>query len=787
MTESMEMEGVPAPGHAQAQLQPTSPSMKVAMRETAAPPSAMDGGNHHNPASVQLPSMGADGSTVHYPPPHEVWTSAINRLQTQVHYNSSIIETQRRDVARIDSAVDRLEKEMGNVYAVLADLRNQIQTRPATVHDGLDILSTELQNVAGKANEVDSLKMQMELMKRRLKRLEESASPQRSEPPPGAYQQHPEHSVYDQSPAPHSSHGSAPVYVNTPSSQDSRAISSQPPLPPPPPPHLAAPEPQRPASDQPQPSDRPSLPGFRSLDQSSSMASWRPAAGYQPPHPPHPPSAPIPETTSHPREPAPEAAGTGWAAVNVNPSIKRTHLDERPPYDTSTTATSPKRQKLAPLMPRTSYNEGQMVGNGISPPDSAPPGPSRSHSNESQAAFVPTNQSHTVPPPPGLQPSLPGPPPPQGQNLRFVPFQQDGPPPEDWRASAMDGTHRGSPQGRGRGRGGRGRGGRKSAQDLTPEWEASTVPDGYYHSHAAPAQALQQPGPGQTQPRPLSPSTVDRRQLFETPVHAAPGSVSVTTPLSASASTSATPATAQNGPAGPGMYPDPQFAHVTPEQATLSSHGGGGGGFGPAKKTRTKPVRNADGILIRKDGRPDMRSVSSAMNLRKVHAKKEAERLEKGGEGGEEDEGEEGRESADGEGRGDGNGIEGERDRDREEDGHGHGGRESEDTDGEDETARRHRENMRRIFPYGIDAVSTRSVAEQFFPKVEDARRPDVKIEAHVDHKFGAGALRREESRDTMTDGDVVMDGVDGDGHRDGERDGERERQTPDGKMVDGV
>lgn len=44
------------------------------------------------------------------------------------------------------------------------------------------------------------------------------------------------------------------------------------------------------------------------------------------------------------------------------------------------------------------------------------------------------------------------------------------------------------------------------------------------------------------------------------------------------------------------------------------------------KKSRTKPTRNANGILIRKDGRPDMRSISSAQNLRKVHAKKEAER-----------------------------------------------------------------------------------------------------------------------------------------------------------------
>jgi hypothetical protein len=53
--------------------------------------------------------------------------------------------------------------------------------------------------------------------------------------------------------------------------------------------------------------------------------------------------------------------------------------------------------------------------------------------------------------------------------------------------------------------------------------------------------------------------------------------------------------------------------------------------YNSAKRSRTKPIRNADGILIRKDGRPHMRSQSSAANLRKVHAKKEEERLAMGG------------------------------------------------------------------------------------------------------------------------------------------------------------
>lgn len=53
---------------------------------------------------------------------------------------------------------------------------------------------------------------------------------------------------------------------------------------------------------------------------------------------------------------------------------------------------------------------------------------------------------------------------------------------------------------------------------------------------------------------------------------------------------------------------------------------GGSTGYDPSsmKRTRQKPIRNSEGILIRKDGRPDQRSVSSANNLKKVHARKMA-------------------------------------------------------------------------------------------------------------------------------------------------------------------
>lgn len=77
-------------------------------------------------------------------------------------------------------------------------------------------------------------------------------------------------------------------------------------------------------------------------------------------------------------------------------------------------------------------------------------------------------------------------------------------------------------------------------------------------------------------------------------------------------------------PATPAQQPPPLDPYAAPADGSQTSSG---------KKTRTKPIRNAEGILIRKDGRPDMRSVSSANNLRKVHAKKEAERAEMEGTG----------------------------------------------------------------------------------------------------------------------------------------------------------
>jgi hypothetical protein len=142
------------------------------------------------------------------------------------------------------------------------------------------------------------------------------------------------------------------------------------------------------------------------------------------------------------------------------------------------------------------------------------------------------------------------------------------------------------------------------------------------------------------------------------------------------------------------------------------------------RKTRTKPIRNSDGVLIRKDGRPDMRSVSSANNLRKVHAKKEAEKAEM-----------EGRTPTSGrslapanssslsdEEEGDYMEMDGETDRGRSE-GRNGASQEAETS----ESLLRHRELMSRMFQES-SARSSKGTAEAWFPRVEGPP-PDVKRE----------------------------------------------------------
>ncbi|KAF2850700.1 hypothetical protein T440DRAFT_498890 [Plenodomus tracheiphilus IPT5] len=279
-----------------------------------------------------------------------------------------------------------------------------------------------------------------------------------------------------------------------------------------------------------------------------------------------------PERTQH-YEPVPSQSG-GWTTINA--SVKRSQAtDADNLYNGhSQVPNSTKRQRL------TTESAPSFV-------NSTPQ--SHTIAQDSQSQFIP----HAQP--------LPSQPPLSGSNLSTQSQQsphpsfatQDGPSDDSWRpASQRDIEHR--PRGRGRGGGGPGsRGGRvrKSIPSHfhTPEWEredwygvpeSQTSSEGFYH-HAM----------------------------------------------------RSTPGTARRGTGGGGSGSGgPTRRGFTPTDRATSmgvaptiDFESPGDTYEHGKKTRTKPVRNADGVLIRKDGRPDMRSQSSAANLRKVHSRREGE------------------------------------------------------------------------------------------------------------------------------------------------------------------
>jgi len=474
---------------------------------------------------------------------------AVDRLQTQLNYNRAILERHDRLMEDMGTKVNRLSHEMGRMAELFEGMRREMMIRPAVpsahkegrVDDhALEVMGETLASVAAKTNEVDGLKIQIEMMKRKIKRLEDATpSPSLSNPPITT----PRDGPMDITPI---AHPPPPLHTNTPIRQDSRPPVAYPPhasytveMSPPVVPSQATPQQQHEIIQQQQ--------------QQLQMQNQHHAIQQ-----PRQLSAQTMPTQSLP----PQSQLNGWTSVNS--AGKRHH-----PFGVEdiagvegTPAASPKRQKLAALELRKSS-------------DDASPQPL-----QQRPAVEPS------PAPPRL-PSREHPYPDSMASTNFIPYQSTGDanPDDSWRPESQRPHHPNGHQAtrsprRGRG-GGRGRGRKSLPIDIrigTPEWEkpewtgSQIGPDGYYH--------------------PITPS-------------AARGGKNVIRRGSGGArvQTTSPPAMLVHEQIVPGLDP---YAHT--------------------KKSRTKPIRNADGVLIRKDGRPDMRSQSSAANLRKVHARKEEEK-----------------------------------------------------------------------------------------------------------------------------------------------------------------
>ena len=466
----------------------------------------------------------------------------FHRLQLQVSYNTASLQSQKRGIEQIDANVALLRREMERLFVDVDTLRAELRARPANGRTGaqssttdlneLEMITTTISNVASKANEVDSLKMQLELLKRQVKRMEEAepGSAVSVLPPPQPVphqqqqqQQHFQQQNYHQQqqqqqqqqrhprqavPEPLSSGASASIYRKSPI----------------------------------EPSVLPS--------QGRAMTSKSSSPHQSVQSLPHHPSS---RTSEHSRPLEREHSGGGWTSVNSG--AKRTlqnSLDPVGPERTNPLG-SPKRTKLTTLELRKAHEPATLSSRSYEPMDIEETELTRRSSYESYHGQGSNPPGHTSYPSTNEQ------------------DPDDSWKPESQRNQMLSKGAQASTYNRGR----------KSigppATELsTPEWErpdwsgpqAHVLQDGYYH--------------------PITPNSVGR-----------PGRGSIIR---------------RGG------------GHVGGSGgAMMVGFGQRGDPFAHTKRTRTKPIRNSDGVLIRKDGQPDMRSHSSAANLRKVHLRKDGE------------------------------------------------------------------------------------------------------------------------------------------------------------------
>lgn len=571
---------------------------------------------------------------------NDVWTSAISRLQAQVSYNTGMLESHRRQFTEIESAIGRLGQQMGEVVHAVDDVQRALRARPLAGeqlprHDSgdLEVLAGQLQRLTNRVNEIDGLNMQLDLVKNRVKRLEEGGATVASTPhkpsadaysreqasqdtalptyPQQQRQQEAHHYQHQQQTLPPPQHvplppmrtssvsspsASRPPYFPAASTLASQSTHS-----------LRPSSESRPFSAEQnsgQPSSGPQLRPGETLPPPSTLSGWRPADHHGLPaisSPNAPPSA-----RSTPREPdvhsMHSSQTSGWTSADGNAAVKRPPEDRASPYQ-SPSLDGSKRPRLAPLMPGSVLRSTQ----GAEPYGTAHSG---FQSMASGAAEVPFHPRSRAPSDGTQQHSAVTPGPSSGQHsFRFITSAQqvDGPP-EMYRpdmasltqhAHSIGGGRRGPGRGRGRGRGRFGAerhgSGHEGQEHSVSDWERP----GTLTSFSSPSSGHQ----------PLYPQPHSPRSAYRSTSGGRVGSFMGGLP----------PERPSDYPVTPANPGSPHDSHSMLQDPTSGGSG---------KKTRTKPIRNAEGILIRKDGRPDMRSVSSANNLRKVHAKKEAERAD---------------------------------------------------------------------------------------------------------------------------------------------------------------
>ncbi|KAH7028247.1 hypothetical protein B0J12DRAFT_684166 [Macrophomina phaseolina] len=527
----------PQPAHAPASVStaissahhsPTpAPHRKPTLRPISGRPSPPASSRPHEYSPpAQTPTTNGqrtNGSEVPYPSPspQKVSMDVLSRLQTQVQYNTAGLQTQRMELENLIHAVSRLSDDMVRKEHLARPTAPMApsQAAPASNIDDamLERFADNLNSVMIKVNEVDALKIQIQIVNQRVKVMEEAVATAR--PPPNSAA---EPSSAGPFAAPWEGSQTEPPHPMQHALHPSHA---------PPPPALPHQEPLSHASS---PIPRLDTPSHVELRLGLRPAPLVQTCQFAPQE--------IHSISKSGSQSSQQSQNSGW--VLVSPSVKRQHPNG---VDSLTdgrrkTIGSPKRPKLAPLEPH--------VGPELAPASTRmryDPVERDRRDHHTEAMYEQQQYPAATP-------------------TAFVPYNSNEQPrPKDnWHSESHRAASLAGKELRRGGGGGRGRGGRSLPADSrelgTPECDKPGYQagrDSHYHLE-------------------------DGHNGIEVP----------------RASNIVRCGSGDNGRSA-----------IRPYART--------------KKTRTKPVRNADGILIRKDGRPDMRSQSSAANLRTFRAQKE--------------------------------------------------------------------------------------------------------------------------------------------------------------------
>ncbi|KAI9776580.1 MAG: hypothetical protein M1839_009484 [Geoglossum umbratile] len=165
-----------------------TPSQALGAQMPAAQPHATQASNaqqrHGNQGSSRVRSPQISDFARPAQPNSASMQDQLDLVQKFCVYASEIVDTQREDINRISAAMTRMESELKSFKEFLAEMKEELRAIPrekkqsGITSEEIDLLTSSVGEVGRKANEIDTLKLELAMMKGKVKRLENVFQPQ---------------------------------------------------------------------------------------------------------------------------------------------------------------------------------------------------------------------------------------------------------------------------------------------------------------------------------------------------------------------------------------------------------------------------------------------------------------------------------------------------------------------------------------------------------------------------------------------------------------------------------